>query len=176
MPSGQPNPGAAAREAAENEAAHLRTLILSLSEQLSHMSAYVTQNLESSGGLVTMPAPAVAPAQTPTIAPPRPRTRPARPRTAPAKKPQGRHRQYQAMRITACATAALFLFAVATGATELGVHGFRFFVFRSGGTGETAGTETDQQFLAQQKAAAQHVAAPKGRHVIKSHATEVHKK
>jgi hypothetical protein len=192
MPSGQPNPGAAAREAAENEAAHLRTLILSLSEQLSHMSAYVTQNLESSGGLVTMPAPAVAPAQTPTIAPPRPRTRPgapparvprprtapakpaglagpARPRTTPTRKPQARPRQYQAMRIATAATATLFSFAVITAAAEIGMHGFNFFVFRSGGTGETAPTVgTDQQFLAHQAAAAKAVAAhTPGRHSAK---------
>lgn len=161
---------------AQNEAAHLRAVILSLSEQLGQMSAYVTQNLETPGGLATTPAPAVTPVQTPAIAPATPRTRPdARPaaspwpRTTPAKKPQKRPRQHHAMRVTTCATAALFLFAAATGATEIGLHGFRFFVFRGGGVGETSGTQTDQQFLAHRAAAAHHVAAPKGRHAIKSH-------
>jgi hypothetical protein len=167
---------------AQNEAAHLRAVILSLSEQLGQMSAYVTQNLESPGRLATTPAPAVTPVQTPAIAPATPRTRPdarpatsprpvapPRPWTTPAKKPQKRPRQHHAMRVTACATAALFLFAAATGATEIGLHGFKFFVFRGGGVGETSGTQTDQQFLAHQAAAAHHVAAPKGRHAIKSH-------
>jgi hypothetical protein len=187
---------AAIRRAAEQEAAELRAHLLAMLGELSRVSAYVSENLESPGGLATMPAPAIAPAATlamapprpratpdaPAIAPPRPRTRPDAPAIAPpspratsAKKPQGRPRQYRAMRVAAYATAALFLFAVGTGAMEAGLHGFRFFVFRPGGTGETAGSETDQQFLAQQaaarQAAAHHVAAPKGRHVIKSHNT-----
>jgi hypothetical protein len=73
------------------------------------------------------------------------------------------------MRVAASITAATFGFAVLTGATEAAMHGFKFFVFRQAGTGETGkpDTQTDQQFLAQQ-AAAHHV-APKGRHVAKSH-------
>jgi hypothetical protein len=73
------------------------------------------------------------------------------------------------MRIAAAATAALFSFAVLTGAVEMGLHGFKFFVFRQTGTGETGqpDTKTDQQFLAQQAAAAHHSVAPKGRHVTK---------
>ena len=79
------------------------------------------------------------------------------------------------MRVAAAATAALVLFAAGTGATELGLHGFPFFVFRPGGTGQTAGTETDHQFLARQAAAAHHAGAPKGRHHKKPHkALEVH--
>ena len=143
-PTGQLNPGTADREAA-----HLRAVILSLSEQLSQMSAYLRENLAGPGGVATMPAPA--------IAPPRPRTAPSpRPRTTPADKPQARPRQYNAMRMVTAATATLLSFAVLTGATELGLHGFRFFVFRQTGTGETGQPdhETDQQFLAQQAAAA----------------------
>ncbi len=83
------------------------------------------------------------------------------------------------MRVAAAATAALFSVAVLTGAAEMGLHGFKFFVFRQTGTGETGqpDNETDQQFLAQQAAAAHHAAAPtahhavkpKGRHAIKPH-------
>jgi hypothetical protein len=150
------SPGTAIQEAAQKEAAHLRAVMLSLSEQLGQMSAYIGENLASPGGLATMPAPAIAPAQMSAVAPPRPRTAPPRPRTTSANKPQARPRQYNAMRIATAATATLFSFAALTGATELGLHGFKFFVFRQTGTGETGqpDTETDQQFLAQQAAAA----------------------
>jgi hypothetical protein len=171
-------PGAGTSE----EAAHLRAVILSLSERLSELLAYLTQNLEGLGDPSATRPSAIAPAQTPAIAPRRPRTGsgalaatpPGRPRqddpgTRSAKKPQKRPRQYQAMRIATCASAALLVFALVSGATEIGLRGFKFFVFRSGGTGETAGTETDQQFLAREAHAALHVEAPKGRHVIKQH-------
>ena len=140
------------REAAQKEAAHLRAVILSLSEQLGQMSAYIGENLASPGGLATMAVPA--------IAPPKSRTRPgapsARPRTAPERKPQARPRQFNSMRVATAATVALFSFAALTGTAELAGHGFKFFVFRQTGTGETGqpDTETDQQFLAQQAAAA----------------------
>jgi hypothetical protein len=82
------------------------------------------------------------------------------------------------MRIATAATAALVSVALIGGATEIGLHGFNFFTFRAGGTGETGGSETDQQFQAQQ-AAPQHAAAPKaaapapkGRHHKKT--LEVH--
>jgi hypothetical protein len=142
------------REAADKEAAHLRAVILSLSEQLSQMSAYIKENLATPGGAATMPAPAAVP---PRPVPPRPRTAPPpRPSSALASKPQARSRQYNAMRIVTATTATLLSFAVLTGATELGLHGFKFFVFRQTGTGETGQPdhETDQQFLAQQAAAA----------------------
>ena len=64
------------------------------------------------------------------------------------------------MRIATGATAVMFSIAAITGAAEIGLHGFKFFVFRGGGTGETAGSETDQQFLAQQAAAAKAAAKP----------------
>ncbi len=89
---------------------------------------------------------------------------PARPKTAPAVKPQGQPRQLRAIRIAKYGTATLLLFSVISGAAELGLHGFKFFVFREGGVGQTPGHETDQQFLARQAAAAHHAAAPKGRH------------
>jgi hypothetical protein len=87
--------------------------------------------------------------------------------TTPAVKPQ--KRQVQAMRIAKYGTATLLLFSVVTGVTELGLHGFKFFVFRAGGVGQTGGNETDQQFLARQNAAAHHAVAPKGRHHRPSH-------
>jgi hypothetical protein len=165
---------AAIRHAAEKEAAHLGAVILSLSEQLGQMSAYIRENLASPGGLATLPAPAIAPPRPRTT--PEPRTRPsspsarparparsarlARPRTTPANESQARPRQYNAMRIATAATATLFSFAALTGATELGLHGFKFFVFRETGVGETGPTApTDQQFVAQQAAAAKAAAA-----------------
>jgi hypothetical protein len=102
--------------------------------------------------------------------------RPAGPKTAPAKTPQKQTRQHKAMRVATYATATMFLFAAATGAAEIGLHGYKFFVFRGGGVGQTAGSETDQQFLAKEAAAAHHVAAPKGRHAKKPHHAGVHDK
>jgi hypothetical protein len=48
--------------------------------------------------------------------------------------------------VAAAATAALFLFAIVSGATEVALHGFSFFVFRSTGVGETGptGLQEDQ--------------------------------
>ena len=81
------------------------------------------------------------------------------------------------MRIASYATASLLLFSAITGATEFGLHGFKFFVFRAGGIGQTSGNENDEQFLARQAAAAHHVAPAKGRHAKDSHQTVVvHKK
>ena len=103
--------------------------------------------------------------------------RPAGPRPSPAKGPQKQPRQHQAMRIASYATASLLLFSAITGATEFGLHGFKFFVFRAGGIGQTPGNENDEQFLARQAAVAHHVAPSKGRHAKDSHQTiVVHKK
>lgn len=116
-----------------------------------------------------------------------PDTRPARtdrparpgpvPRPAPAQNPQKRPRQLQAIRIATYATAAMLLFVIVSGATEIGIHGFKFFTFREGGTGETKSNETDHQFLVRQSAAAHHATAPKGRHHKKSqHSAKAHSK
>jgi hypothetical protein len=43
------------------------------------------------------------------------------------------------MRRISVAAAALVLFVAVSGATEIGLHGLRFFVFRSAGTGATNG-------------------------------------
>jgi hypothetical protein len=76
------------------------------------------------------------------------------------------------MRVATAASAALFLFAAGTGVVEAGLHGFKFFTFRSSGTGETGpSVGSDQQFLAQQAAppkAAAHKAHTPGRHSAKS--------
>jgi hypothetical protein len=159
---------AAIREAAEREAAQLRAAVMKLSAgPLVNLDGDVAS--QEAARLVGKPGTRTA-GKLATKPAARLRTgREAEPVTRPARRPQGPPRQLVAVRVAAAATSALFLFAVATGATELGLHGFKFFVFRSGGTGETAGSETDQQFLAQQAAAAHHAAAPKGRHVIKSH-------
>jgi hypothetical protein len=127
------------------------------------------------GPVIAPPRPRTAPAR-PRTAPPRtrpnapaarpagPRTAPARsarpaglagPRTAPAKKQGGaRGRQSQAFRIAAAGTATLFAVTILAAGAEIGTHGFRFFTFREAGAGETGGTQTDQDFLAQQAAAA----------------------
>ena len=49
---------------------------------------------------------------------------------------------------------ALFSITVAAAAAEIGHFGLKFFTFREAGAGETGGAETDQNFLAQQAAAA----------------------
>jgi hypothetical protein len=97
-------------------------------------------------------------------------TAPPRPATTPAQQTAGRQRR--AMHVAAAATATLFMFAVVMAAVEIGTFGPRFFVFRSTGTGETGpNAPTDQQFLAQEaaaaKAAAQRAHTP-GRHSAKS--------
>jgi hypothetical protein len=186
---------AAIREAAQREAAELRARLDSMSAELGAMvEAYTTGGLAAPARSPAAPAlPAARPARPapkpaarpparprPVTSPDRPATspatpaaRPGAPRTTPAKAPQKQPRQRQAMRVATYATAAMLSFAVITGAAEIGLHGFSFFAFRGGGVGQTPGTETDQQFLAHQAAAAHHVAAPRGRHAKKSHETVV---
>ncbi len=104
---------ATVRAAAEREAAQLRATVIRLSAG---------------------PAP-VRGAADPGVGPAR---RP--PRSSPGSSPRSSPRQLVAVRVAAAATAALLLFAVAAGATEVVLHGFAFFVFRSAGTGETPGS------------------------------------
>lgn len=88
------------------------------------------------------PAPLVRP-----VAPPAPR-RAARPATGPAhrvkgpakSRAKGAPRQLLAIRVATAAAAALVLLALAAGSSELTLHGFAVFVFRSAGTGETGPT------------------------------------
>ena len=138
---------AVTREAAEKEAAHLRAVILSLSEQLSQMSAYLRENLGSPGGLATMPAPAIAPPR-PRARPGarsagtvRPITEPERPTTARPGKPIARPtttsqgRQARVARKMVAMLAILVSFGVVSGVTELALHGGPFFIFRANGAG-----------------------------------------
>ena len=86
--------------------------------------------------------PAALPATPPRVKPnDRDRSGPATlPGARPAVKPNGRSRQYVAVRAMSIFTAALVLFALTAGASEVALHGFKFFVFRSAGTGETSGS------------------------------------
>ncbi len=107
---------------------------------------------------VTKPAarPGTGPAARPKGEPAaRPRTSPAaRPKgepvartpARPAAPPKGRTRQYKAARLLAICAAVLVVFALVSGGTEVALHGFRFFVFRSIGSGETGpnGLQEDQ--------------------------------
>jgi len=130
---------AATLATAEQEAADVRAAVRRLSAELGGVvSAYVTENLLS-------PAkPAIRPSAKPD---PEPRAKPggqpgpaATPVARPAVKPNGRSRQYVAVRAMSVLTAALVLFALSAGTTEVALHGFKFFVFRSAGTGETSGS------------------------------------
>jgi hypothetical protein len=151
---------AAIREAADREAAELRAHLAATAAEMARVASYLTKNLTSPGlpalpppwqagphprtVPVELPAgpgagPAVEPAARSATAPgTRPRTRPAtKPAARPTAKPKTR--QYKAMRLTSVAAAALVVFTAAAGATEIGLHGFKFFVFRSAGTGATNG-------------------------------------
>jgi hypothetical protein len=140
---------AAIRAAAELEAAELRAAVLTMATDLGRVAGYVTENLAIPAMPATRPAtrPGTKPAAGPAV---KPATRPADKRTArpaakpsatrPAAKPAGPPRQYAAMRLTRAVTAALLLFAVIAGTTELGRHGYSFFVFRAAGTGSTPGS------------------------------------
>jgi hypothetical protein len=108
---------AAIREAAERDAEQLRATVMKLLAEPASQPE-------------VMPVP----------------MRAAEPATRLARRPQGPPRQLVAVRVAAAATAALSLFALAAGTTEVALHGFAFFVFRSAGTGETGsgGLQEDQ--------------------------------
>jgi hypothetical protein len=114
--------------------------------------------------------PSARPATSPTRSATRVGTRPAelaKPRTTPTKQSDTRGRQARAMRVFVWATAAALAFAAISATTEIAEHGLSFFLFREGATGETGGTQTDQQFEAQQQkaaAAAHKTPAPTGKH------------
>jgi hypothetical protein len=134
---------AAIREAAEREAAELRAAVMKLAAGPGEL-LYVDGDVASPNTAGLAGQPSIGPK--------------AAPGTRAARSPQGPPRQLVAMRVAAAATATLAVFAVTAGTTEVALHGFKFFVFRSAGTGETGGTETDQQFLAKEAAAAKAMA------------------
>jgi hypothetical protein len=161
---------AAIREAAERDAAELRAAVLSMSGDLGRVAAYVTETLAVPAMPATRPArPAASPVTLPAASPAEPPARPAKPAARPAKpaarpakpaarpakaagpakpigKAAGRPRQYFAMRLSRLAVAAMVLFAVTAGSTEIALHGFSFFAFRAAGTGSTpdSGLKEDQ--------------------------------
>jgi hypothetical protein len=159
---------AATLEAAELQAAEIRATVMKLSGELGGVAAYVTQNLIGYAPSATRPAipPAIQPVTRPvpepaaepkTLPAARPAAKPgtkhaakpaakpkpgpaAAPRTRAAATPNARPRQLMAIRVMSIFAAALFSFALIAGTTEVALHGFRFFVFRSAGTGETPGS------------------------------------
>jgi hypothetical protein len=128
--------------AVDVQTAELRAAIMKLSAELAGVTGYVTENLMTSAPSAIQPVtiPVSGPAAEPK---PEPAAKPA---TPPAAVPTGRTRQYAAARVAAIAAAALILFALVSGTTEVALHGYRFFVFRSVGTGETgpSGLQEDQ--------------------------------
>jgi hypothetical protein len=140
---------ASVREAAEREAAELRATVIRLSAVDGGVASHEAARLVGTPGTRTVGKPAARPEAQPGT------RRAAKPGARLARRPQGPPRQLVAARVAATATAALFLCALSTGTTELALHGFKFFVFRSAGTGETGpSAPSDQQFLAQEAAAA----------------------
>jgi hypothetical protein len=129
---------AALLAAAEWDAAQVRAAVMTMSAELGQVAAYVTENL--------------------TSCPARPT---AEPEAQPAQTPTARPRQYAAMRMVVAVVAATVLFAVTAGATELGLHGYPFFVFRSAGTGATpSGGLNEDQGPGQPRAPRAHIHAP----------------
>jgi len=150
---------AAIRGAAGREAAELRAHLAAMAAEMARVAAYVTENLTSPGPpaapplrqagphLRTTPVelpiepgarPAAQPTERPAKAPRAPRARPA---AQPAARPgaQPKTRQFKAIRLTALGAAALVVFTAVAGSAEIGLHGFKFFVFRAAGTGATNG-------------------------------------
>ena len=160
---------AATLAAAELQAARIRAEILKLSADLGGVATSFTEGLLGPAKPATKPGrpgsdqaaaprPAARPAPKPAARPaPKPATRSA---TAPATKPgvsprrikpdtqaagQTKNRQVSAARKVTAALVALTLAGVATGATELVLHGPAFFVFRANGAGASqTGPEEDQ--------------------------------
>ncbi len=168
----------AIRQAAEKEAAEMRAAILSMSEQLGRLAAYVTENFAVPGGAPTAlragaPAALVAaPPAAPPARPARPATRPARPATEPARpatKPRKstsrpatgtRGRQVRAARKMMALLAAMVMVGAATGVTELALHGGPFFIFRANGAGASETGPTENQGPGQPDAPGAHHAPP----------------
>jgi hypothetical protein len=137
---------AAERKAAEREAAELRTTLMEMSAELGRVAAQVTGILQSTAMPATAPAagPGNPPASRPTTKsaarPARRATMPGGPRARPAKpaaKPAARSRQFRAARLPVLAMGVAILFGLIAATTQMALHGYDFFVFRSPGTGAT---------------------------------------
>jgi hypothetical protein len=111
---------AAIRKAAELEAAELRAVI----EMSAGLGGVVVSGLED----LISPAQPVTRRESQFITQPA-----AKPRTRPGAGTKGR--QGRAMRQAAVITVALVLAGVASGTTEIAVHGLPFFFFRNAGAG-----------------------------------------
>jgi hypothetical protein len=153
-------------ETAEQEAARLRAVIVSLSDQLSQMAAHLTEDLAAPATRptrsITRPArPATRHARPArlTTRHARPVTKPATSTTRPTTGAQGR--QARAARKMVALLAALATVGVASGAAELALHGGPFFIFRANGAGASETGPVENQGPGQPDApGAHHVPAP----------------
>ncbi len=171
----------AIREAAEQEAAEMRAAVLSMSEQLGRLAAYVTDNFaipRDTPTALRTGAPAALVAAPPVASPPvpaGPAARPAPPATRPVAKPGKstaqpatgtRGRQARTARKMAAVLAVAVMVGLVSGGSELALHGGRFFIFRANGAGATETGPTENQGPGQPDApGAQHAhPAPAGKH------------
>jgi hypothetical protein len=163
---------AAIREAAEREIAELRATVLAMSDELSRVATYVTENLTNPGQPVASPPrqagpqtlttpakPPAEPAAEPSAKPPaKPAGKPgakrgARPAAKPAGKPgatgkpgtSAKGRQISAMHKMVAVFVAVFVVGVVAGSMEIAMQGLPFFVFRANGAGASlTGPKEDQ--------------------------------
>jgi hypothetical protein len=167
---------AAVREAAEQEAEGLRTSLRAMSTELGEVAAFVTERLAIPGARVAPDTARTPPPPTPAPPTPAPPTKPAKPKK-PAKpaKPGQRPRQVRAIRMVVAACIGLTLFAAVAGTTEIVLHGFSFFVFRSAGTGATPGNGLQEdQGPGQPDAPGTHHHAVTRHHTTNRHKTKRH--
>jgi len=121
---------ASAEAPAARKAAELQATLTEIRAELGRMAAHVTENPRSTAIAATVPAARLE------MRPAEPVSQPAEPAT-PAEKPPGRPRQFRAMRLAVLAMAIPILFGLIAATTELALHGYGYFVFRSAGTGAT---------------------------------------
>lgn len=153
---------------AEQEAAELRATVAKLSAELGEVAAYVTKSLPSPTKPTASPAArpkaqAITEAAAPSPVKPaakaaakpgarsagaqatKPGVSPRRIKPEPRSGGNPKNRQVNAMRKVMASFVILFLIGIATGATELMLHGGPFFIFRSNGSGASVtGPEEDQ--------------------------------
>ena len=137
---------ASAEAAAARKAAELGATLTEIRAELGRVAAYIAEKPQSRAITATVPAarPKIRPAAQrttkPAVRPAEPVSQPAEPATqsaTPAAKPSGRPRQFRAMRLAVLAMTIPILFGLIAATTELALHGYGYFVFRSAGTGAT---------------------------------------